>query len=663
MSASTGEVPGRIFMTYRREDTAYPAAWLFDRLASHFGRDQVFKDIDSIELGDDFVEVITAAVGSCDALLALIGDRWLSSTGPDGQRRLDDPDDFVRLEIEAALARNVRVIPILVEGAQMPRADELPTSLARLARRQALELSPARFDADTRRLLMVLDRTIAQAKERARQDAEAAAERRRQVGQLQQRIRDRAAAQDWDAVVAASGQLAGLNPAAADPDGLASVAREQIARRRQAEQAAAERRRQVGQLQQRIRDRAAARDWDAVVAASGQLAGLNPAAADPDGLASVAREQIARRRQAEQAAAERRRQVGQLQQRIRDRAAARDWDAVVAASGQLAGLNPAAADPDGLASVAREQIARRQEAEPPAVGAQQPADDLQARRAESPQANAGSQGLTPAGQAVAEPVAAVDPSPSVADHGAVSEAGGGNPPLVAGVPGPYPGEETTSAPGPRGADPGLARPNASGDPRPHIAAPQPESSRPTVSGTAAAPADPMAPATIDPAPIGKHWWAAAPAVAKTTSQSAGKPETVGVSGRPPEELSKPTADAEGPASAANVRTAGAARAARLRFSVYREQLARHLQRRTVIISLAVLLVVVFVGGGYIAWRWSQDQYYVGADSRGQVVIFRGVNQRVAGVSLSHPISRPGSSSTRCRRLTSRQWRLPTRPVA
>ena len=274
MSASTGEVPGRIFMTYRREDTAYPAAWLFDRLASHFGRNQVFKDIDSIELGDDFVEVITAAVGSCDALLALIGDRWLSSTGRDGQRRLDDPDNFVRLEIEAALARNVRVIPILVEGAQMPRADELPASLARLARRQALELSPARFDADIRRLLMVLDRTIAQAKERARQDAEAAAERRRQVGQLQQRIRDRAAARDWDAVVAASGQLAGLNPAAADPDGLASVAREQIARRRQAEQAAAERQRQVGQLQQRIRDRAAARDWDAVVAAAASWPGL-----------------------------------------------------------------------------------------------------------------------------------------------------------------------------------------------------------------------------------------------------------------------------------------------------------------------------------------------------------------------------------------------------
>src|SRR5690242_2126838 len=215
MTASAGNLPGRIFMSYRREDTAYPAGWLYDRLAGHFARSQIFKDIDSIELGDDFVDMITTAVGACDVLVVLIGDRWLTATGQDGQRRLDDPDDFVRLEIEAALARNVRVIPILVEGAQMPRADELPASLAKLARRQALELSPARFDADIRRLLRVLDRTVAQAKERAHQDAEAAAERRRRVGQLQQRIRDRTAAQDWNAVVAASDQLAGLDPAAA----------------------------------------------------------------------------------------------------------------------------------------------------------------------------------------------------------------------------------------------------------------------------------------------------------------------------------------------------------------------------------------------------------------------------------------------------------------
>lgn len=160
-----GSIPpatsGRIFISYRREETAYPAGWLYDRLAGHFGG-QVFKDVDSIELGDDFVEVITRAVGSCDVLLALIGDEWLTITDEHGRRRLDNPDDFVRLEIEAALSRRVRLIPILVGEARMPRADELPDSLAALVRRQALELSPARFDFDTSRLLKVLERTLAE---------------------------------------------------------------------------------------------------------------------------------------------------------------------------------------------------------------------------------------------------------------------------------------------------------------------------------------------------------------------------------------------------------------------------------------------------------------------------------------------------------------------
>jgi hypothetical protein len=161
MAESAGPSPGRIFISYRREETAYAAGWLFDRLADRFGG-QVFKDVDSIELGDDFVEVITRAVGSCDVLLALIGDQWLSITDEDGRRRLDDPEDFVRLEIEAALTRNVRVIPILVDGARMPRADELPPSTAKLVRRHALELSPARFDFDTSRLLRALDKTLAE---------------------------------------------------------------------------------------------------------------------------------------------------------------------------------------------------------------------------------------------------------------------------------------------------------------------------------------------------------------------------------------------------------------------------------------------------------------------------------------------------------------------
>ena len=150
---------GRIFISYRRQETDYPAGWLYDRLAVRYAG-EVFKDVDSIELGDDFVEVITAAVGSCDVLLALIGDQWVTIADKDGRRRLDNPNDFVRVEIEAALTRNVRVIPILVGGATMPDAEELPPSLAKLVRRNALELSPARFDYDTSRLLKVLDRTL-----------------------------------------------------------------------------------------------------------------------------------------------------------------------------------------------------------------------------------------------------------------------------------------------------------------------------------------------------------------------------------------------------------------------------------------------------------------------------------------------------------------------
>ena len=152
----------RVFISYRREETAYPAGWLYDRLDERFGDAQVFKDVDSIPLGDDFVAAITTAVGSCDVLLALIGDKWLTITDERGRRRLDDPHDFVRLEIEAALARNVRLIPVLVDGAWMPRADELPDSLAGLVRRQALELSPSRFDSDTNRLARVLASTLAE---------------------------------------------------------------------------------------------------------------------------------------------------------------------------------------------------------------------------------------------------------------------------------------------------------------------------------------------------------------------------------------------------------------------------------------------------------------------------------------------------------------------
>lgn len=162
MAESAAGSTGRIFISYRRDETAYSAGWLFDRLAQHFGAGQIFKDVDSIELGDDFVQVITSAVGSCDVLLALIGDQWLTITDGQGRRRVDDPADFVRLEIQAALKRHVRIIPILVGGAHMPHVDELPAGLTGLARRQALELSPNRFEYDTNRLLRVLDTTLAE---------------------------------------------------------------------------------------------------------------------------------------------------------------------------------------------------------------------------------------------------------------------------------------------------------------------------------------------------------------------------------------------------------------------------------------------------------------------------------------------------------------------
>ncbi len=149
----------RVFISYRRQETAWPARQLYDVLVAELGPDRVFKDVDDIEPGDDFVERIQSAVGSCRVLLALIGPQWLTVTDAKGVRRLDDPEDFVRLEVETALSRDdVRVIPILVDDAKMPRPQELPKELAALTRRQAVEINPVDFD--TRRLLRVLNDTL-----------------------------------------------------------------------------------------------------------------------------------------------------------------------------------------------------------------------------------------------------------------------------------------------------------------------------------------------------------------------------------------------------------------------------------------------------------------------------------------------------------------------
>jgi len=154
--AVSGQSAERIFISYRREDAAYPAGWLFDRLLDEYGAGQVFKDVDSIELGDNFAERIQEAVKKCSVFLAVIGPRWLVVTDQHGNRRLDDPDDFVRLEVEEALVRNIPVIPILVDGARMPGRAELPGALQNLTFRHALELNSHRFGSDFARLLEAL---------------------------------------------------------------------------------------------------------------------------------------------------------------------------------------------------------------------------------------------------------------------------------------------------------------------------------------------------------------------------------------------------------------------------------------------------------------------------------------------------------------------------
>jgi polar amino acid transport system substrate-binding protein len=155
-------LPGRIFISYRRQETGWPAGRLYDLLIEHFPAEQVFKDVDNIDPGDDFVERITAAVASCDVLLALIGPHWLTITDENGQRRLDNPKDWVRLEIETALARRIRVIPILVDDARMPRETELPVTLSPLIRRNAVRIDPLGFD--TRRLISAVNKTLAEVK-------------------------------------------------------------------------------------------------------------------------------------------------------------------------------------------------------------------------------------------------------------------------------------------------------------------------------------------------------------------------------------------------------------------------------------------------------------------------------------------------------------------
>jgi eukaryotic-like serine/threonine-protein kinase len=161
-----------IFISYRRSDNPDATGRIYDRLVSEFGKAQVFKDVDSIPLGEDFRGRLNGIVGDCGVVLAIIGPRWTDAHNKEGQRRLEDPDDFVRIELEAALARDIPVVPVLVGHAPMPGASELPGSLAAMAYRQSIEVRPdPDFHHDATRLVTalrgILDPTAAAAEQAA----------------------------------------------------------------------------------------------------------------------------------------------------------------------------------------------------------------------------------------------------------------------------------------------------------------------------------------------------------------------------------------------------------------------------------------------------------------------------------------------------------------
>jgi hypothetical protein len=157
---SVGSAMHRIFICYRRDDSIAYAGRLYDRLATHFGPENVFMDIDTLEPGIDFVEHLNQTVGSCGILIAVIGKYWLTATDKKGRPRLDDPEDFVRLEIAAALDRGIRVIPVLVADAHIPPSQNLPDPLTKLTRRQAIEIRDTAFHSDVTRLIDALEKVI-----------------------------------------------------------------------------------------------------------------------------------------------------------------------------------------------------------------------------------------------------------------------------------------------------------------------------------------------------------------------------------------------------------------------------------------------------------------------------------------------------------------------
>ncbi len=162
----------KLFISYRRQDSEHITGRIYDRLEDHFGRDAVFMDIDAIPFGVDFRQHLDEAVSQCDILLAVIGEQWLDCQGSSpGQRRLDDPADFVRIEIESALKRGIPVIPVLVGKAAMPAGPALPEGLKDLAFRNSAEVRAGRdFRDHVARLIRGIEHLTQRARRKAQQE-------------------------------------------------------------------------------------------------------------------------------------------------------------------------------------------------------------------------------------------------------------------------------------------------------------------------------------------------------------------------------------------------------------------------------------------------------------------------------------------------------------
>jgi TIR domain len=150
----------KIFISYRRDDAEEAAGRLSDHLVTQFGRDNIFMDVDGIDPGRDFRKVIDETLTQCDVLLGVIGRNWLDTKDETGKRRLENDSDFVRLEIASALRRDIPVIPVRVQGATVPKPDQLPDDLKDFAYRNAVELTHERWNSDVQVLVEKLRRLM-----------------------------------------------------------------------------------------------------------------------------------------------------------------------------------------------------------------------------------------------------------------------------------------------------------------------------------------------------------------------------------------------------------------------------------------------------------------------------------------------------------------------